>query len=122
MERVTKVANAPQVPAVTVVATAKHGTLTLNAPCSAIPALRIVKWHAPEMRVECTDDHGGILMLPLSSVDLSHESLRELNAARPSFVPEPSGIFPAVNQAVAEAALTTGPAQASTPQGSERNR
>jgi hypothetical protein len=63
----------------TKVGTAQNGTLSISVPNGGIPALRLVKWHAPHFRVECTDDAGATHTLPLSDIDLDHDKLASLN-------------------------------------------
>lgn len=69
-----------------IVGTAKHGNVTLAVLPRAIPSLRLLSWHAPDFRVECTDESGAMLMLKLSEIDISHVTLERLNVGRPSFV------------------------------------
>lgn len=57
-----------------------HARLTLLVMSSGIPALRLLKSHAPGLRVECLDWKGNTVLVPLEHLDLSHESLRALNA------------------------------------------
>lgn len=78
-----------------------QGALKLNTPTAGIPALRLLLWHAPEQRVELTDERGGIHHLPLKDIDLSHDGIAKLNAARPSFTPETTGVHPVVPVALA---------------------
>lgn len=59
---------------------AGHAQLTMLVPLSGIPALRLLKSHAPGLRVECLDYKGNTVLVPLEHLDLSHESLRGLNA------------------------------------------
>lgn len=69
-----------------IVGTAKHGNVTLAVLPRAIPSLRLLSWHAPDFRVECTNAGGATLMLRLSELDITHATLDRLNAGRPSFV------------------------------------
>lgn len=79
------------------VGTARHGEVNLNVRKGGIPALRLLQWHAPDFKVECTDDKGEAIFLPLGDIDLKHESLNRLS--KPPVTP-----------------------RATVPQGSERNR
>lgn len=56
-----------------------HGDLNMNVRKGGIPALRLLQWHAPEFRIECTDDLGATVILPLGDIDLKHESLDRLS-------------------------------------------
>lgn len=85
----------------TMVGTTRHGALKLNVPPGGIPAMRLLKWHAPDLRVECTDDKGAIIMLPLSDIDISHDAIAQLNAARSSYTPDATGVHPVVPAAKA---------------------
>lgn len=69
-----------------IVGTAKHGNVTLAVLPRAIPSLRLLSWHAPDFRVECTDKSGATLMLRLSELDITHVTIDRLNSGRPSFV------------------------------------
>ena len=78
-------ARLPHIPAVqkatsvTRVGSRSHGELNLNVRKGGIPALRLLQWHAPEFRVECTNDIGATVILPLGDIDLKHESLDRLS-------------------------------------------
>lgn len=63
-----------------------HGNVVLDMKPGAIPALRLLSWHAPQFRVECVNANGETLYLPLSELDISHATLDRLNAGRPSLV------------------------------------
>lgn len=66
----------------TKVGTARNGTLTLDIPNGGIPALRLVKYHAPNVRIELTDDQGTTLLVPLGEISLAHDLLAGLNASK----------------------------------------
>lgn len=57
-----------------------QGTLTLLVPQSGIPALRLLQHHAPNLGVECLDHRGNPVLVSLVNLDVSHETLRALNA------------------------------------------
>lgn len=64
----------------TKIGTARHGTVSINVTNGGIPALRLVKWHAPHQKIECTDEAGAAVMVPLSEINLDHDLLSSLNA------------------------------------------
>lgn len=63
-----------------------HGIVTLDVKPSGIPALRLLQWHSPGLRLECKTQGGATITLSLSELDISHQNLDRLNAGRPSFV------------------------------------
>lgn len=71
-----------------------NGPLKLSVPTSGVPALRLLRWHAPDQKMELSDERGGVHAFPLKDLDLSHEGIGKLNAGRASFVPEPTGVHP----------------------------
>lgn len=69
-----------------IVGTERYGNVTLAVLPKAIPALRLLSWHAPDLKVECLTAGNATIFLPLSELDISHATLDRLNAGRPSFV------------------------------------
>lgn len=70
-----------------IVGTVGHGNVTILAVLPrAIPALRLLSWHAPDFIVECITTGNATLHLRLSELDISHATLDRLNAGRTSFV------------------------------------
>lgn len=65
-----------------IVSTTRYGTLNINVPPGGLPSLRLLKWHAPDLRVECTDEKGVTILVPLLDIDISHEKVSALNSAR----------------------------------------
>lgn len=81
-----EVARAQEVPAM-IVGTVRHGNVTILAVLPrAIPALRLLSWHAPDFKVECVTAGNATIYIPLSELDITHPTLDRLNAGRPSFV------------------------------------
>lgn len=61
-----------------------HGIVEINTTSCGAPLLRLLKTHAPRMRIECLKPSGlyPSYLIPLSQIDLSHRSLSELNAPK----------------------------------------
>lgn len=73
-----------------IVGTLKHGNVTIKSVLPrAIPALRLLSWHAPGLPVECVTAGNVTVYLPLSELDITHATLDRLNAGRPSFGDQP---------------------------------
>ena len=62
------------------VKTERNGVLFLNIPPGGIPALRLVQYHATEVRFELTDEAGTAFLVPLGEISLKHDVMAGLNS------------------------------------------
>lgn len=63
------------------VKTERNGVLLLNIPPGGIPALRLVQYHASEIRFELTDEAGTAFLIPLGEISLKHDVMASLNGS-----------------------------------------
>jgi len=63
------------------VKTERNGVLFINIPPGGIPALRLVQYHASEIRFELTDEAGTAFLVPLGEISLKHDVMASLNGS-----------------------------------------